>query len=136
MSWENALYTFANDCMATSREKWDAGQKGVAWGYTIPARLAYLCDMIINIVILPFAILAVTFGALHALCTWNRQSKHFQSTRTELMERANHFFLSLFGSIISPALAHKFRDANIAPYIVALRITVISAGALYYAFFR
>ncbi len=122
--------------MASSREKWDAGQKGEAWGYTIPARLAYLCDTIINLVVLPFSIIAVTVGTLHALFTWNWQSSIFQSTKSDIMERANHFFLSAFGSTISPSLAHKYRDLNIAPYIVAFRITVISAGVIYYAFFR
>ena len=122
--------------MATSWEKWETGETAQSWGYTIPARLAYLCDVIVNLVILPFAILSATIGALHALFAWDRSSSSYQETKKFVLERSNHFLLSLFGSVIAPSVSHRYRDANLAPYVLAVRITVISAGLIYYGLFR
>ena len=125
------FYEKASDCMAKSWEDWEKGEIVQSWGRTIPARLAYLCEAITNLVVLPFAILSVTFGALHALCTWNRKSEVYLKTYAFISKTTNHLFLSTFGSLISPAITHKYRDANIAPFILAARITVITAGLLY-----
>ncbi|MBS0629629.1 MAG: hypothetical protein JSS30_05315 [Verrucomicrobia bacterium] len=122
---ENRFYDVANSHMAQSWEKWELGELGDAWKLSISARLAYLCDTIINLVALPFAIIGVTFGSFHALFTWDWNSTSFQSTKYYITERTNHLVLSLFGSIISPALAHKYRDVNLVPYLIALRITVV-----------
>lgn len=122
---ENRFYDVANSQMAQSWEKWELGEIADSWRCSISARLSYLCDMIVNLVILPFAIIAVTFGSLHALFTWDWNSTFFQSTKHYITERTNHLVLSLFGSAISPALAHKYRDVNLVPYLIALRITVV-----------
>lgn len=131
-TWDNRLYEFANDCMVKSWDKWDLREIGSSWGYTIPARLAYVCDAIINLVVLPFAIIGITFGTLHALFTWNRQSPFFQATLSHITEKTNHLFLSTCGAFISPALAHRFRDANLVPYFIALRIAVLTSALIFY----
>ncbi len=128
----NAFYNSANIHTAQSWELWHAKKQAQSWAHTVPARFFYLCDMIVNITALPFAIISVTFGLLHALCTLNYRSPTFKATKHFIFERSSHLFLSAFGSVISPALAHKYRDANLAPYIIAFRIVVITAGALYY----
>ena len=129
------FYEKANDYMINSWKSWENGKTAKSWGYTIPARFAYLCETIINLVKLPFAIIAVTFGALHALCTCNRKSEIFQTTYSAISKTTNHLFLPVLGSLISPAAAHKYRDANITPYLIAARIIIISGG-LFYAFMR
>lgn len=133
-SWDTALFTFANTCMEKSWQEWEAGRVEDSWGYTISARLAYLADVIINLVQFPFAIIAVTFGSIHALCTLNYRSEVFQSTKNFIIEKTNHALISAFGAVVSPAVAHKFQNANLAPFVVAARITVISAGFFYYIF--
>lgn len=132
ISWDNRLYEFANDCMVQSWDKWDLREIGSSWGYTMSARLAYVSDAIINLVILPFAIIGVTFGTLHALFTWNRQSPIFQSNLSFITQKTNHLLLSCFGAFISPALAHRFRDANLVPYVIALRIAVLTGALILY----
>ena len=129
------LYEVANDYMAKSWQSWKTGEEAKSWGYTIPARFAYLCETIINAVNLPFAIIAITFGSLHALCTWNRKSEIFLDTYSAISKTANHLFLSVFGALISPAITYKYRNANITPFIIAARIIIISGGILY-AFWR
>lgn len=126
-SWENNLYHFANACMETSWEKWIEGKTAASWGCTLPARLAYLADAVINIVILPFALIRLTFCLFHGWSSEKRKVSYFYAK-----ERANHLFLSTFGAVISPALASKYRDANITPYIIAARVMVISGFVLYY----
>lgn len=111
--------------MAQSWENWEMGELVEAWKGSLSARLAYLCDLIVNVVMLPFAIIAVTFGSLHALLTWDWHSAPFQTSKEFITEKTNHLVLSLFGSVISPSLSHKYRDVNLVPYLIALRITVI-----------
>jgi len=84
------FYEKANDYMINSWKSWEEGKVAKSWGYTIPARLAYLCETIINLVTLPFAIIGVTFGTLHALCTWNRNSEIFQTTYRAISKTTNH----------------------------------------------
>ncbi len=131
-TWDNRLYEFANDCMVQSWDKWELREIGSSWGYTIPARLAYLCDSIVNLVVLPFAIIGITFGTLHAVFTWNRQSTVYQSALNHIIEKTSHLVLSFIGACISPAFAHRFRDANLLPYIIAFRITVLTGAFILY----
>ncbi len=134
MSWDTALYSFANTCMENSWKEWEMGNLENAWGYTIPARLAYLADLVVNIVQFPFAIIAITFGSVHALCTFDYQSVVFQSAKRFIILKTNHALISAFGGAISPAVAHKYQNANLAPFVIAARITVISTGFFYYVF--
>jgi|GEM_PF-5816697 len=124
-------YKLASHHMEKSWRAWESNSSLKSWGHTIPARLAYLCETVINAVSLPFAIIAITFGSLHALCTWNRQSALFQDTYATISKVANRLFLSGFGALFSPAVTHKYRDANITPFIIAARVVVISGGLLY-----
>ncbi len=128
--WDNSQYENANAYMVEAEVMQNAGAHSRSWQLSFSARLAYLCDMVVNLVVLPFAIVGVIFGSLHALCTWKlfvlKQTKEF------ILEKSNHFFLSVCGSLVSPSLAHKYRDVNLAPYIVALRIIVIAALYLSY----
>lgn len=129
--WDDKLYEFANDCVARSWQCRESGQTAESWGYTVPARLAYVCAAIVDLVVLPFALIATLFGALHALFTWDWNSPVFEETWNRVQIKSNHFFLSVCGSLISPAIAHKYRDANLLPYIVAIRIA-ITLGVVYY----
>ncbi len=132
MSWDTALYSFANDCVAKSWKSWEEKNYGESWGYSFTARLAFVANLVIDVALFPFAIIGVTFGLLHALGTRNHRSAVFQKTRNFIIEKTNHALLSIFGAVVSPAIAHRFQYANLAPFVIAARITVISAGFLYY----
>lgn len=134
MSWDTALFEFAGSCMETSWKKWGEGEFTSSWGYTIPARLAYVASVIVNIVQFPFAIIGVTLGGLHALLTLNYKSEPFQITRQFIIQKTNHALISAFGAAISPAIAHRFQNANLAPFVIAARVTVVSAALFYYIF--
>jgi len=125
------LYEIANDRAEIARLAWEANKPLQSIGYSLSARVAYLAETTVKAVILPFAILRVTFATTLALLTWNWKGELFQSSYQFISGTSNHLFLSLFGAVISPALAHKYRDANITPFIIAARITIISGGLLY-----
>lgn len=133
LTWENGLYDFANHCMEVSWQKKEEGKVWESWKYTLPARVAYLADVIVNAVIVPFSLIGFLYGALHALCTWNRKSEVWQNNKAFALERTNHILLSTLGFAISPSLAHKYRDANITPYVIAIRIAAIASLVAYYA---
>lgn len=128
------FYDKASAYMKLSWASWEENKIALSWYYTGPARIAYLFETIINTVKLPFTIIGVTFGSLHALVTWNRKSPIFTQTYQEISKTANRLFLSAFGSAISPAVTHRYRDANITPFIIAARVTIISSGILYAIF--
>lgn len=130
-TWENVAYEFANDCMEASWEEHRNGNKFQSWGLTVPARFAYLSDVIINTVISTAAMVATVFMGLVALATCNCKNKTFLATKAYTLESYNHFFMSLVG-IVSPALAHKYQDANIFKYVFAIRIIAMSALGIYY----
>lgn len=128
------LYDVASNYVVKSWECWENGEISKSWGYTIPARLAYLCETITSVVLLPFAIIRITFATFHALFTWDRKSEVFQGALSGIIKVTNRLILSTVGSIISPAMAHKYRTANVAYFVVAARIVIISAGFLYWLF--
>lgn len=128
------FYDKASDYMLKSWQSWENGEIAKSWGYTIPARLAYLCQTIISIVLLPFEIIRITFASMVALFTWNRKAKIFQTALAGIIKTTNRLILSALGSTISPAMTHKYRTANVAYFVVAARVVVISAGFLYWLF--
>lgn len=130
--WHETFYHFAGEWVQKSWTHWDEGRIVESWKDTIPARFSYLCDSIFDIIITPFYLIGCTFGIVKGVVTCNWEL--FHSYRKNLMGKANHLILSSIGFSLSPALAYKFRDANLALYVVALRIIVIFAGATYFAF--
>jgi hypothetical protein len=129
------FYLAASSHMEKSWNAWEEGRYLRSFGHTVPARLNYLSEMIVSAVKLPFAIIHITFGLLHALATWNRKSPVLQRSSQSINRTSNRLFLSAFGATLSPAITHKYRDADVARYIIAARIVVIS-GAFLYAFLR
>jgi len=133
MIWENATYEFANQCVEKSWAQWERNDLVESWGYTIPARLAYVTDLVINVAVFPLAIIRVTFGSLYAIARWDSSTHEYQSGKHYIIERTNHVLLSLVGSIL-PSVAHRYRDVDLAPYVIAARIAVITWGILYYGY--
>lgn len=136
ITWANALYEYANDCVVKAHQLETDGKVVSSWAQTVPARLSYLADVIVNVAILPFGILRFLGCGLLALSTWNWSNPSYQESKRALLERSNHLVMSSVGFLVSPTLAHKYRDANVAPYLIAVRIVVITGIALYYGFFK
>lgn len=132
--WHEVFYQIACECVCQSWEHWEAGNISASWRATIPARLAYLCDVVVDVVVIPFYLVQFLFSASKGIFTWNWEST--RPVRHDLLKKTNHLFLSFFGTLCSPAIAYRYRDANLAPYIIAARIVVILAGITYFAFRR
>lgn len=128
------FYGTASHYIVKSWQSWDEGKIAKSWGYTIPARLAYLCQTVISTVLLPFEIIRITFATTVALFTWNWKAQFFQEALAGIIKTTNRLILSALGSTISPAITHKYRTANVAYIFVAARFVVISAGFLYWLF--
>lgn len=129
--WHEVFYHAAGKYVCRSWEHWESGNIVASWKETIPARLAYLCDVVLDIVVIPFYLVQFLFAAVKGLLTWNWET--MRTTRHDLFKKTNHFFLSFFGCLFSPAIAYRYRDANLTPYIIAARIAVILAGITYLA---
>ena len=131
--WDNQLYEAANAKVISSTHFF-ASKRRVEWLKDhFSARLLFLCDMVVNCALLPFAIIGVCFGTLHFALMWNRTI--FTPTKNFILEKTNHLLISGFGAVIYPALAHKFKDSQVPAYfLLAIRIVFI-AGGLYWAFF-
>jgi len=117
-SFENKTYQFANKAVAKSWQAWEKGNYATCFGHTLPARFWYVADIIVNIVMLPVAIISVTFGFVLAVATCNFKNPFFLRTIHYILERTNHLCISAVG-LLSPGLAHKYRDAKFPGKIVA-----------------
>lgn len=136
-SAENVFYNAANAWVHQALAESQNGQCIQSWLSTIPARLCYIADMIVDLAALPLATIGLIVGLFYATltCNWRQNTLlHFYYSKTT--EKTNHFCVSCFGSLISPALAHKYRDFNVVPYIIIARIMVICAGLGYWAYTR
>lgn len=129
--WDNHYFASANAFMEKAHELRQEGQYQRSWKISLSARLHYLADCVVNLVILPFALLGVIAGAIHALCRWNLSI--LKPSKQYLLEKSNHFFISLCGTALSPTLAYKYKDANLAPLIITVRIAAIAMLYLIYA---
>ena len=128
ISWDNKAYEYANECMELSWEKWEDGEIGHSWSLSFQARLAYLVDIIVDLVIFPFAVIGLVFSLFSPIFTCNANAIKFCYGKSS--EKLNHFCFSVLGSTVSPALAHKHRDFNLTPYIIAAR-AIIGIWVLY-----
>lgn len=126
ITWENSSYVYANKCMETSWKEHAKGNRMQSWGRTVPARFAYLTDVIINAVVGPFAITASIFMGMIAFATCNCKNKTILATRAYAAERTKHFFVSFVG-VISPGLAHKYENANIFYYVLIVPAIAMAA---------
>lgn len=123
--FENRTYEWANEAVAKSWEEWEANNLCASWGYTLPARAGYVADILINLIVFPWAILYVTCGTLVAMGTCDWQGAFFRKTIHYILERTNHICISALG-LVSPGLAHKYRDANPGQYIAMVRIALLA----------
>lgn len=130
------IYNSANTAAALSIQKWDDSEVLSSVRYNLKSRFLYICSAVANISVLPFALLATLFSGIHALCVCDRNLPGFQYSYKCTVTYSNHFFMSLVGAIFTPTIAHKYRDFNLTPYIIAARIAVITGAVLYYALLR
>lgn len=132
LALEIQLYNYANDCVKASWEKWERGDYISSLLDTVPARLAYLCDVVATAVIFVFATIALVFGLVLGALSCGQETSLISSSWNCIKKTTNHFYLSIIGSILSPALAHKWKDSDIGLYIVGLRIIAVCVGGGYW----
>lgn len=134
MCCDTRFYLEAHTQVLKSQECWNEGNRVASVGHALNARLAYIANLIINVVSFPFAILYVTYGSIVAVLHWNFKIEVYTKSFNWIKTKTNHILLSTLG-IATPSLAYRFRDANLAPYVIALRIAIITWG-FFYAFSR
>jgi hypothetical protein len=111
---ENFFYEKANEFEKESIDLSNKGEHIKSWGVSFMARLPYIADVIVNIVAAPLFLVATIFSLIPAIITWGEKTTLLKTCGTKFIEKVNHFCLSFFGAVISPWVAHNFRDANVA----------------------
>jgi len=134
MTWDTTLYLAAHNQVIESQLCWIDGHTADSILHSINARLAYVANLVINVVSFPLAILFVTFGSIIAISHWDFKIEIFTKSYNWIKTKTNHVLLSALGTAL-PSVAYRFRDANLAPYVIALRIALITWG-FFYAFNR
>lgn len=134
MTWDTALYSTAHTQVIQCQRRRAEGLSLSSWQYSGFARLAYFGNLAINVASFPLAILFVTFGLVVAISHWDFKIDLYRRTFNWIKTKTNHILLSALG-IAFPCLAYRFRNANLAPYVIALRIGVVTWG-FFYAFNR
>lgn len=130
MTWDTALYLAAHRQVLASQEDWDQGSCARALIHSVSARFAYVANLIVNVASFPLAILYVTFGAIMAIAHWDLKIEVYTKSFNWIKTKTNHILLSTLG-VLLPAAAHHYRDANLAPYVIALRVAIITWGLLW-----
>jgi len=115
---DNTFYNIANKWEERAIQCNDKKEFFKSWGWATLARIPYLIDVIIDVVVAPLALIGLTFGVLIGICTLGKEAALVKYSANKFLEKINHFCLSLFGAIASPWLAHKGKDVNIMGYTI------------------
>lgn len=134
MTWDTSLYLAAHDQVIESQHCWVDGDTTDSIYHSLNARLAYVANLIVNVVSFPLAIIFVTFGSIIAISHWNFKIEIYTKSFNWIKTKTNHVLLSALGTAF-PSLAYRYRDANLAPYVIALRIAFVTWG-FFWAFSR
>ncbi len=113
-NYDNYFYDTANNLEKESIELGKNKEYLKSWGLSFCARVPYIADVIVNIVTIPLYLLGCIFGLIPTILTWGDETSLLSTCGVKFLEKFNHFWISLFGAVISPWVAHQFRDANIA----------------------
>ena len=129
-TWDTSLYLSAHTQILASQELWKNGETVASIGRAVSASLLYIANLIVNVVSFPLAIIFVTYGSIVALSHWDRKIDVYVKSFNWIVTKTNHVLLSALGTVL-PSAAYRYRDANLAPYVIALRIGVVSYGFIY-----
>lgn len=124
--YDNFFHNMANDIERESIALGNNKEYLKSWGLSFCARLPYLADVIVNLVTMPFYLLGCIFGTVLTIVTWGSETSLLTSCGNKLTEKFNHLCLSTFGALISPWVAHQFKDTNVA--LVGLLVMATVAG--------
>lgn len=119
--WDNALWNQAYEIMADSHKEMENDRCGKSWALAGYARVLYLSNLIMSIVLIPFVLLATLFGLAHALVTWNHKSEYLVQYSGILYEKINQVGLSNLG-IFAPSLVYKNPNLNSLPVTLTMVI--------------
>lgn len=111
---DNYFYDMANNLEEQSIQAGEHQEYLRSWGLSFAARVPYVADVIVDVVTMPFYLIGCVFGIVPAIVTWGNETSLLANCSVKLLEKFNHFWLSLFGATISPWLAHLGRDTNVA----------------------
>lgn len=113
---DNYFYNIANDWEEHGIQCNDNKEYFKSWGWSALARLPYLANVIVDVVAAPLALIGIVFGLPPAIFTCGKESVILTYSAKKCLEKLNHLFISTFGALVSPWLAHKGRDVNVIGY--------------------
>ena len=126
-------FDYANTCMETSWKRWNSGEVLDSLKLSVPARMSYLSSVVLNVVLLPFALIRSIFNTTSTIfrCEWS-----IKKAWTPISKKITHLILGILGGVIAPSIAYKCRNLNLGPYALAFYtikgIAVLGIGALVY----
>ena len=118
--------TFGDKHMADSWKAWKEDKINASWGHSFIAHFGYLADLVVSVVIIPFALIGTMFGLLHAAYMWSeKKSELYQNSVRLLHSKTHRLFTSLLG-VFTPAGAYSYRNRSILPEAgVVLAISLV-----------
>lgn len=81
-----------------------------SWARTIPARMAFVADAIVDAVVLPFTLIGAAFGVLLYLFSWGEETALLGGSIYRFDELANRLVSSTIGAVISTGLGDTLHD--------------------------
>lgn len=119
------------------RDSYESSERGdylSAWSNTMPARLNYLMDTVINAAAVPFYGIGAGYGAAEALFTWGRETAYLTESLKGIDNSLSRAIFGSFGAIVSPAASRAFEvDSSVEFVATAILVTAVTAGILFVA---
>lgn len=130
MTWDTIFHYTAQNQITKCESQSFKGKYISSLKHSFLARLAYLGSFAVNIISFPIAIFYVTFGLIFAISYWDFTINIYKNSFCWIKAKTNHILLSALGMIF-PSLAYRFRNVNLIPYVIAVRIAVITWGLIH-----
>ena len=128
---------FLNSAHQSLRESWQANARGdhlSSWGKTVPARLYYLTDALVNAGALPFYSLGAGCGAVECIYTWGRETSYLTESLKGIDNSLSRVFFGSVGAVVSPAAAQACEvDSALKVVATAAVVSAIGLGVFFVA---
>jgi len=118
-------YESAHDLVIQSRDEWEKRNISASIGHNLSARAWYVADLISQIILLPFAALAIVFGIGNAIHKNDIKDPLFLKMIDTFFSVTDRVCLSLLG-IFLPVYAHEYRSVRPGKYVAAASLALLA----------
>lgn len=112
---ENGVDGFRNlahDTVQQGLKDIEEGRYLASWGKSLPARVSFAGDAVVQTVLLPLSLVQAAFHTVEVIFTWGATATRFNESASGLLENANRVFRGAFGAVISPNVSYNGREKN------------------------